>query len=397
MRARFLASACLGLLAGSQPATSFAWQILTPVSKPCHELITLSAFGEPRLGVVAKRFEEMKNLRSIVMKRIEEVGVPESRENRRFLQEVAERFELRNRSNEEIWFLASVIAGVRHPDTRGYATLKAQESRFTHLTNDSQAAHSLRRTSEDGEAGNASSVNESKRLILQTARTSHEQWWTLGAEEGKISTTWTFPFYGDNVFVRVHAPTYTLALSTHTIQDSFAHTLRDDSGAIVAVGNYVELITGRRKEGRDGPGHSDRLDQCELKTDFDRARFQRAVDATADFALATLATWQQPTFDDTEIVASLGRTFAYKKGCTVDNGYCGSPWVPFANEKITTPIRLMPGCGVIAMPLDRTPEGPLDAEWGLFGRLRGALFALLLGTPLLFAAIASVRARARRA
>jgi len=331
--------------------SAFAWQIMTPASEPCHESMILAAFGETKLSETTSKIAEISELKADILQQIREIGIPESRENKKFMDEIVDQFDLRDRSPEEIWFYASLIAGVRFPDTRGFATFKAHESRMTHLSDDAQSIHTLRSKSDDGNEGDASALAATKKLILEHARQSHERYYSKNNEIRKVYSVWTFPFYGDNVAVTVHAPLYLLAMSAHSIQDSYSHTLRNEAWEVVSVANYIDLVSNRRNTRRDGLGHSDRLDECKLHTSFDRERFQKAVDATTDFVLATHETWKQETFRSEGIEKVLSEIYKFHPGCTDENAYCQSPWLPFANEQITKALRLKPECGVIGSRL----------------------------------------------
>ena len=330
--------ACSGLLAAglvvaTLPARpTHAFQILTPASEPCHERATLGAIdglGPPWSAEDDADVEPLlRALASQQMPAFDEATAA-------FVKSVAKRFGFAHRSDRERYVLASLLAGARDPDTAGFAIVKINEARTIHVNDDNQSHHSLRRSDDDGEAGNAAAIARARQRVLDRVDAA-AQAWRLGA--ATIKVRWSFPFYGE-VSVRAAKTAFHLGEAAHAVQDAFTHTLRDDALRIVTVANFVDIAQGRHVESRDGIGHSDRLDTCDVDGDeFDRLRFSAARSATADLLAGCLQAIQTPGGGLAQVEAVLDRVYALQPGCDMGNDYCGSAWVGPARSGLTESI-----------------------------------------------------------
>ena len=294
-------------------APAHAFTILTPASEPCHEDIALSAFQSDALAPVVDALAAR-------------ISAPTDRATRAFVDDVAKLYAIEERDPRRRFVLASIVIGVRAPDTRGFAVIKLNETRTVHIDDDNQADHSLRRSGHDGGEGNAAAITDAREGLMEKVRAAR-------ASEEVASARWSFPFYGE-VDVDVDAKAFYWAQMTHTIQDAYTHMLRDGDLRVVTVCNFVDAVTGKLKEGRDGLPHSDTLDTCDEDDPLDAPRVRAARQASIDVVLAAFAD------DDTALGAVLDRVYDLRDGCTVDNDYCDSPYLERAREGLSEPVRL---------------------------------------------------------
>jgi hypothetical protein len=253
--------------------------------------------------------------------------------------------------------LYSVVVGIRAPDTGGHsvANLDALRRAQTDPSPDSQHLHCLRAPAEDGFGGDVAVLAGSEALIRAAVADA-----ALAARGGRANTTAPLylDFYGQ-LDVEVDAPSYLIGRAMHTLQDCYAHTLRSgDARTAFTVLNYVEAVEGRLDEARDGMAHSDTLDDCrrpELAPLVDRAAAVSSALATAAVALA--ASGDGTLLDKGFGACPAGETdtascewMLYAPACQPDaqppnvaacctqaNGYCGTPFLSVAREKLTQP------------------------------------------------------------
>lgn len=336
-----------GLLAGLLCAPSAqAFQILTAASSPCHERLTVGGFG-----LQAEPFGTAVGLRvfDALLARAETVGLPNDKATRGFIEDVRDTYGVAVDTPRERWLVASIIAGAREPDTRGFAVVSFNELRTTHIKDELQAPHSLRRVTHDGVEGNERAITAARGHLTVRLKEAHDSFWS---EDPRLKTRWTFAFYGE-VEVRVFEPAFRLGQMAHTLQDAFTHTLRNPDLEIVTVLNFVDASLGRLDEAVDGLNHSDRLDECDVSNAFDRERIEAARDATASMLVAVSDVLANQTLDTAPVDAVLDVAYAYAPGCTLANDYCGTDWLEPARSKLTGPVDL----SVCATSPGRAPVG----------------------------------------
>lgn len=343
---------------GVSPAA--AWEIDTGRSDPCHERITLGAFGIGEAPFVRPDGDRLSATFDLLVERAAEVGVPGDRTTDDFIASAAGTFGFTHFDRTERWVMASLIAGARHPDTQGKSLLQLRSTRATHIDAERQALHSLRRPSHDGPAGDAQAVADARRAITETLRRAHRQWHADAITEAE----WVFPFRG-RTDVRVFAAAFEFGRAAHTIQDAYTHMLRDADGAVVTVLNYAEAVWEGHERSRDGLRHSGRLDRCEAGDAFDAARIRAAGDATMALQRAANATLGEATFDDGALTSALDRVYTLREGCTVANDYCDTAWLEPALQSQTEPIRLW-----FCAASDGAPPGWAWLALVLFGCMR---------------------------
>ena len=329
----------------ASPAWSF--EILTPASTPCHEHLTLGTF-DLISGPFSKPDDpSLMDVLRVLRDRAEEMGVPDDRVTRAAIDQVADVYELEGYELPMRYVLASLMIGVRDPDTRGFSVVRVNVTRSTHIDDNLQAGHSLRRIRDNHEEGNVGAIAHVRKYQAGMLEGLHTQWWA--GPDQTTSTVWTFPFYGEQN-VQVFAPAFNLGVMVHGIQDAFTHTLRDDDAQIVSVLNFAESSTGPHDESRDGLAHSPRLDMCDIENnEFDQLRVTLAQNATINVLLAVAAVLENETFDPAPFEAELDVIYTLRRGCDLSNQYCENGWVGTARTNLTEPIdigcRAAPGRG----------------------------------------------------
>jgi hypothetical protein len=327
-------------------SSAHAFQILTPVSEPCHENITLGAFDlkPPPFGVEDDL--SLAETWAFLVAKAEASGIPTDELTRGAIRQVSSLYGISDLDLATKYVMTSLIIGARDPDTRGFSVLRVNVARATHIDNRFQAPHSLRRTTDDHLEGNASAIENAKVYLQEIVQAAHSQWWS--GEEMTVSAVWTFPFYGEGD-VQVFGPAFRIGLLSHAIQDSFTHALRDEEGRIATVLNFVEAATRSATESRDGLPHSDRMDECDTSSQVDLQRIGRARQATV-LAIASYAqTMALEEYEPMIFRAALDEIYAHRPGCSVENDYCDNPDLTLAKSALTGPINI--GCQSQSVPM----------------------------------------------
>jgi MYXO-CTERM domain-containing protein len=315
-------------------APAQAFQILTPASKPCHERITLGAIHAIDSPWSSDDDTDLEAQMAALMAKAQAHGVPGDKRTQAFVQDVVRLYKIRASTPAQRWVFASFVAGVRQPDTRGLSVVRVNNARETHLDDDGQAAHSLRRSFDDYDEGNRAAllnIREGLNTRFDAARTS----WKEGQNTRRA--TWTLPHYGE-FNVTVFAPAFDLGHMVHTLQDSYAHVLRDDDFRVLSIGNFVDTQSGAVKESRDGLGHSERMDFCEFSDEFDAMRVREARESSARWVLVAMAAFESD--DAAPMDPLLDEIYDFREGCTVENDFCGTSWLGPARMDVTEPIQL---------------------------------------------------------
>ncbi|MFN3200432.1 MAG: hypothetical protein ACE366_18685 [Bradymonadia bacterium] len=338
---RWMAAVC-ALAVWASAGAAWGFQILTPASEPCHERLMLGALDLASAPFSAEDDTSLAPLLDTMVAEVERHGFPNDKATRGFVRDVAELYGFEHLTGARRYVVASFIIGVRAPDTDGFAVVQLNEVRTTHIDDDKQGVHSLRRSFDDGPEGNLEAIVNTQEELKTRFEEMSALW---RADDPFIKARWTFPFYGE-AEVWVYGPAMRLGEMAHTTQDAFTHTLRDADLQIVTVLNFVDPVLARDKEGRDGLPHSDRLDECDVPgDDFDVVRVTAARLATVDllneaFLALEAAHSQGGPVDGAALDPALGRIYRYRPGCEASNAYCDTTWLGPAREGFTEPIRL---------------------------------------------------------
>ncbi len=305
--------AALFLVVCATPAAAFT--IGSAFTEPCHERVTFEAARDAGLfdktRVTAFRTDD-QTWRKIANYLEGRLGISFADEFDRFL-------------------FVTLFIGVRFPDNEGFGFFDIMAIREVHLSPDNQEHHALRASYDDNDGGNAASVARTRAYILDRVRQAREAFLVDDKAERTGPAVFFLEFYG-SVDVDVWMPLFHLGAALHALQDSFPHSYRsDDASVIWSVANYLEGIAPDFEEDRDGPQHSDFLDECqnaEVKPLYDAA-----VRASSDFLKATAKYLKD---GDLKVVeAALDQWLRFEPGCGKAAGYCGSKWESLARRALT--------------------------------------------------------------
>ncbi len=326
-----------------------AFQILSTVTNSCHESMTLGLVGagsqefrQPAPSVLLSRF----------VATVRQIGVPQDRATQALIKEMDARFNWAGLDDATRYVLASLVAGARMPDTHGFSVIDIDHVRDNHLTDSAQATHMLRNRTDDLSDGNQQAITRTRAQLSSFVTTVLSQY---ANSQFLTQQTWAFPFYGE-VSVQLFGPAFFLGQVSHSIEDSYAHTIRDSNFNILAISNYIEAMEDDIDEDRDGPPHSDRLDQCNMADAFDKMRIdeaQRQLLRVYNQFDSTIAANSQ---DPAAVESILDDVFIYQAGCVNSNNYCGSEWIAKAREEVSKPYKLGFNCGLVKD--FRGPRGP---------------------------------------
>ena len=328
------------------PASAGAFTVASGFTEPCHESISASAFRDFVLdltltGFVPPEGETWRELSDFLLSGFRFVDPDTLSDAHRFI-------------------LLSLIIGVRSPDTDGHSLTDLSALRRLHADPraEGQYAHALRAIEDDFAEGNDSAVAGTRRKIADEIAES-QAFQGRPLVEQFVSAPVYLDFYG-RFEVDVWGPAYHLGRAAHALQDSFAHTIRDehsDYRQIVTVFNYVEAITTDHKESRDGVRHSDSTDTCANAPEL----FDAATQATIDLFLALRES--SDGRDPEALTHMLDAWVTLKPDCNADNQFCDNErWIELAREEPTRPyVESFLGCTA------RPGGAPDGAAWWALG------------------------------
>jgi hypothetical protein len=361
-----LSGALLLSLLATTARPARAYTLASGFSESCHERITLAAFGV--------LLDELDTSHVIL---------PASDLWRKVAAELAPAIvgttgqSTASLSDAQKFILFSAVIGVRSPDTEGHSVSNLDALRRAQIDPDptSQHLHCLRATADDGFAGDLNVLRGAKTLVRQMLTEA-----ATVAQQASPARNRTVPFYLDfygQIQVEVDGAAYLSGRAMHVLQDSFSHTLRTGDGRTVnSVLNYIDGISWHLEESRDGMGHSDSLDDCHRQDLAPMVERAAAVSSAAARAVVALARNQDGTLLDKGLgrcpagetvpascdwleylpacEAALGSgdaSAAQAQCCSPANGYCASPFLKIAQEKVTKPyIQTLFGCAVARRP-----------------------------------------------
>jgi hypothetical protein len=222
----------------------------------------------------------------------------------------------------------TLLFAVRDVDLKGNAPTDAAELAQVHGDPDLQEEHCLRRPEDDEPDGSRHAI---ERCVAHMRRELHAALDALD-ESGRPDPTLRSPIQVHLAIrgkVTLSLPRFYLHMghALHTLQDSFTHTLRSEDGLRVRVAlNWVEDVSHRHDEKRDGPAHSNALDDCEARDPLRRLRRELATDASTELLLAAL----DPSLDreqkELALDAVLTRYVSVEDaGCSFDDDWCDAP------------------------------------------------------------------------
>jgi len=222
---------------------------------------------------------------------------------------------------------------------------------------------SLRRASHDYEQGTIDAIAEIRQHLIDTLKEAYDAFKDSSLHIQK--TRWTFAFYGE-IDIEIFYPAFLMGRALHTIQDSFTHTIRNDSLSILTVLNYADVVLRQHSEERDGPAHSERLDLCDIENNaFDATRFQAARENTAAIIGAMNTVLAGTTYDASSINTVLDSVYGFTAGCDLSTEYCNSEWYTEAKKEFTEPISIS-FCSSTASAMSHSSEVSNNRFWAYF-------------------------------
>ena len=322
-----------------------AFSIASGLTFGCHESISLDAFDaffleQPTNGIPVSDGETWRELSRFF------------RET--FPQLVGTDLDPETLDDARRFMLVSLLVGVRSPDTDGHSALNLDNLRLLHSdpSPEGQYRHALRGPDDDAETGNGTVISGTRDVLRRLIDEATALEDPLRQDELTALRPFYLDFYGV-IQTEVYLPMFLLGQAAHALQDSFSHSIRDDSDQarargeafrqVVHVMNYVDAIGVNFDEARDGLAHSDSMDDCLGDTDGVVAA---ARQATFDLFVAYRA--QRKGLDAGAVGALLDRWLTLRDGCVADNGFCGNEhWVGVARQSQTEPyLKSIFGCQV---------------------------------------------------
>lgn len=308
------------LLLSLNPICSLAWSVSAGGTTPCHEEFTGWAYQKsaPLLSFRPSALPKDHSWRELSDYLIEIMGIESAAldETTRFM-------------------LVSLAAGARAPDTDGHSVFSLANLRKIHSDPSaaSQYAHSLRGPDDDYAPGDASAVTGTRKTILVLLDDA-ATYLAKSPEDQLIRTTVYLDFYG-LIDIEVWAPMFYIGYATHVVQDTFSHTIRIEASGfkrIAHVMNYIDAISSKMNESRDGLAHSESFDECrepDLAPVVDSAKL-----ATESFFGAVRDRFEGAALDAPEFF--LDEWVTLEQGCEKENNFCNNArWIEIARRAQT--------------------------------------------------------------
>lgn len=303
------AALCLAVLLA--PSSAQAFTLHTTVTNACHEPITLEALARTSPPAPA-------------------VDVPDDTPFFRMAEHFGRALEVGPPASDlDALHRTSLVLGVRDPDLRGNGPSDLIHLRWVHLPDLTQDDHFLRRGEHDGAAGVTAAAEEGRERLLALIEASAAAY-AADPDATRLVRVRAWVQYYRHVEIAVWEPMYLLAQALHLVQDSFTHTYRtDDLRTILTIQNYVEAVGKHHDRERDGPPHSNALDDC-TRPDATDLR-EAAVIASAALMTATFTYWREGRRD--EVDGFVSDWMSLEPGC--EAGTCTSRWIAIAQSDET--------------------------------------------------------------
>ncbi len=289
------------------PGMARAWNVGSGVTPACHERFMGEAYSDSVLDFVPPQF-----------------SAPDGEVWRRLSSHLLRTFPIdyEKINAEQRFLLVSLMTGVRAPDTDGHSITNLENLHLLHgdPSPQGQYLHSLRGPDDDYDAGCAAAVAGTRQAILDLVALGQTY---VGSDAPIIKVPIFLDFYG-RIDIQVHAPAFYMGQAAHALQDTFSHTLRDkhdDYRSIVQVLNYIDAIGSDMQESRDGPAHSNAMDNCDREDMAVLAAY--AVLATEELLFAARA--QYSGQDPDAVLKVLDKWVTLKPGCNLENDFCNNP------------------------------------------------------------------------
>jgi hypothetical protein len=290
------------------PATALAFTIESPVTRGCHEEITIDAWRQ----IQAELPDATTAVRS-------------SRDDQALIADVP--FDVPDDLQE--LGLVTLLLGIRENDIADLATTSLSNLAVVNSDPKVQRQHCLRTTSEDEPDGSQQALEECQDFIRETLVSAVDALGEDGLPDSNIRQELevTLAIRG-KVKVRVPAFQLRAARAIHALQDSFTHSFRnpDDPTKIRVILNFAEYAENTLDEAVDGPPHLSDLDRCDDPDDLRAERHRLAIQASA----AALRALLDPPNREAKLraineVITQYTSFDQDSDCTFGNDWCAAP------------------------------------------------------------------------
>jgi hypothetical protein len=307
-RTAILCTSLAAVVLVGTPRAAHAYTIQSPVTRGCHEEITIDAWRR----IQAELPDATAAIRT-------------SRDDEALIADVP--FDLPDDLQE--LGLVTLLLGIRENDIADLAATSLSNLAVVNSDSKAQRQHCLRTSNEDEPDGSQQALEECQDFIRETLASAVDVLGDDGLPDPKIRDELevTLAVRGK---VKVQVPAFQLraAHAIHALQDSFTHSFRnpDDPTKIRVILNFSEYAENTLDEAVDGPPHLADLDRCD---DADALRTQRhrlAIEASAEALRALL----DPPNREAKLraindVVTKYTSFDSGSDCTFDNEWCAAP------------------------------------------------------------------------
>lgn len=330
-------SPALLVLAGlvAVPSSAGAWQILTALTDPCHEQLSFSAVD----GIDGLAFPgDTTRIPSSALFPPRNTNVDPAVTGIAGMigDEIGVSFD----SDTTALVALSLFVGSRCPDVTEGSAYDFFIMRPLMLSDTHEDSHFLRRSYDDGPAGDATAIADGRALIREEIDLA------IQSARGPLADRFVghivaIDFYGE-VELPLYEPIYRLGRALHTFEDSFSHSLRsEDLHSILSVMNSIDALSDHFDESRDGMAHSLAMDRCM----GDASEIAPVVAEAVRELVAAVSAGVDPDVPD-GIEPVLDKWLGLTPGCTFENNYCDAFWLDVVRRDPYEPfIPMFLGCG----------------------------------------------------
>ena len=319
-RAGNAALLAFALVCASPDRSARAYTFESPFGEGCHEKLTIEALRDVRARSNAAR------------------PLPASDAERAWIDDLPVDLP---RDARDLG-AASLVAGVRHNDLKGAASLEPSELAHAHGDPNAQREHCLRAPEHDEPRGTPRALEACRDYILERFELAVRHGFDASGQvdpEARTRLEISLDFRG-RIQVPMPLAYAELGQALHAVQDSFSHAVRSDDGLRVRVLlNWIDYAHERLDEPRDGPAHRAPLDACEDLDELRRLRWQRAFEASTALLHAAFQDDLAPDEKLERAHAVLDRYLSYEPGCDASNRYCDAPELSYEIANLGCAVR----------------------------------------------------------
>ncbi len=327
------------------PSQANAFMIQTPVTRGCHEEITVEALRRTRAA-----------LPHVVS------ALPSQGEDDALIGDAP--FDVPGDSDDI--GAVTLLFGVRDIDMKDLAATDFDRLAVVNADPEGQREHCLRAPDHDEPGGSRLALEECRAFTREMLLSALEGLDETGRPDGnrREELEVTLDIRGK---MKVEVPMFYLRAgrALHALEDSFTHTFRstEDPTKVTVVLNWIEYAEEHIDESVDGPPHSKELDRCDNPDELQRRRRELAIDAASAALYALLDPETDAAGKAGAVDAVLGQYMSYAGDeCSHENDWCDAPELAYAPPSC--------GCRLEARPLARPPATAFLVGLALLARLR---------------------------